>query len=235
MNFGTRLRDGIRLIHLSTRMVAGRRYWIWPLVTLIWPLFQLFRVVMEWREAFGPGDAQNALIGIPMTVLGLMLGIRSIAGEIDARTLEIAYTVPGGATRVWTAKLLGGLSLLLFSEFLLAAVSYVFATSFPIGALYGALQGAVVYAVLGMGLATLLKSESAGGLIALGVLAFNFLIQAGNGRISPFFNPTLMTDAEVPEVLAWTVQNRIGFALIVAAIIALAFSRSDQRERMLGT
>jgi hypothetical protein len=40
------------------------------------------------------------------------------------------------------------------------------------------------------------------------------------------------TDAD--QLLAYTVQNRIGFVLVIAAVIALAFGRAEQRERILG-
>ena len=110
----SRLSDAWRLLLLSARMIAGRRFWIAPLLPLLWTAFQLFRLVIGWREeAYTPVDAQNVLIGFPLTVLGIIFGMRIIAGEIDRRTLEIAYTVPGGTHRVWLAKLLAAFLLLL--------------------------------------------------------------------------------------------------------------------------
>ena len=52
-------------------------------------------------------------------------------------------------------------------------------------------------------------------------------------RISPSFNPEIYTAVDAADVLSWTVQNRIGMALIMVAIIALSFGRAEQRERML--
>jgi len=40
-------------------------------------------------------------------------------------------------------------------------------------------------------------------------------------------------DAEPAELVAWAVQNRVGFALFVAAIVALAFERAGNRESLL--
>jgi ABC-type transport system involved in multi-copper enzyme maturation permease subunit len=225
--------DALRLLHLSLRMIAGRRFWLWPLVTLLWPAFQVFQLVARWRpNDYAPSDAQVVLIGFPMTVLAMGLGMRVIAGELDRRTLEIAYTVPGGTHRVWLSKLLAALVLLVAAEALLAVATFLFCTSFPPGALYGALQAALFYLVLTMGLAALCKSEAAGALLAVVVLGVNLFAQST--RLSPSFNPeSLATTADAADLVAWTVQNRIGFALVTVALAALAFGRAEHRERML--
>jgi len=230
------LRDAGRLLVLSLRMVAGRRYWIAPLLPLTWVAFQIFRLVVGWRpENFTPADAQNVLIGFPLVILAVGLGVRIIASEIDRRTLEIAYTVPGGTARVWRAKLAAAVSLLLAAEVLLAASVYLFCTEFEfVATLYGALQAALFYMVLGMALSVLFKSEAAGALVAAAALVVAFPFQAANTRLSPFWNPLNLTDADPVNVLAWTVQNRIGFALVCAALIALAFGRAENREKLLG-
>jgi hypothetical protein len=230
------LRDAGRLLVLSLRMVAGRRYWIASLLPLTWVVFQIFRLVVGWRpENFTPADAQNVLIGFPLVILAVGLGVRIIASEIDQRTLEIAYTVPGGTARVWLAKLAAAVSLLLAAEVLLAASVYLFCTEFELVAtLYGALQAALFYMVLGMALSVLFKSEAAGALVTAAALVVAFPFQAGNTRLSPFWNPLNLTDFDPVNVLAWTVQNRIGFALVCAALIALAFGRAENREKLLG-
>src|SRR5690606_17354318 len=109
---------------------------------LIWPAYQALNLLLGWRpQSFEPADAQNALIGFPLTVLGIGLGVRIIAAEIEQRTLEVTYTVPGGARRVWIAKLAAAAVLLLVAELLLAAVTAAFFTPFPLSALHGAFQG----------------------------------------------------------------------------------------------
>ena len=125
----------------------------------------------------------------------------------------------------------------------LAIATWIFLTPFPLDALYGALQAAVFYMVLGMGMATLFKSETAGAMLTAVVLGFNGIVtQFGENqvRVSPFWNPhasNFVADgggvSDPSEILAWTVQNRIGFALLMAAILALAFMRAGRRERML--
>jgi hypothetical protein len=52
-------------------------------------------------------------------------------------------------------------------------------------------------------------------------------------RLSPFFNPIAVREDLETEVLAWTIQNRIGFALFIMAIYALACVRADRREQLL--
>ena len=102
---------------------------------------------------------------------------------------------------------------------------------------YGAMQAALFYLVLSMGMATLLRSEAAGVMGIAAILGFNGLI-SGFGenqvRISPFWNAHALGDADPTELFAWTLQNRIGIILAMAAILALAFMRANRRERMLG-
>jgi hypothetical protein len=233
-----RLADTLRLVHLSARSLAGRRYWIVALIPLVWVWLQALFVVARMRETVpGPDAAQGELIGLPATILGLALGVRVIAGEIDRRTLEIAYTVPGGAQRVWLAKLAAAAAMLAVSVLLVGLEARLVFTEFPIGALYGAFQGALFYLALGTGLATLFKSEATGALVGVGVLIANGVI-TGFGenqlRVSPLWNPAAL-DAATPEadVLAWTVQNRVGFALAIMAIVALSIVRAERRETML--
>jgi len=189
-------------------------------------------------QGFTEAHAQNTLIGLPLAVLAIGLGVRIIAGEIEQRTLEVTYTVPGGAQRVWIAKLSAAMVPLLLAEGLLAAITAIFFTSYPLSALYGALQGAVFYLVLAMALGALFRSEIA-AMLAGGVILFlNGLVTNAFGnntnRISPLFNPLALDNADVTEVLAWTVQNRIGVALAIIALALLAFARAERRERLLG-
>jgi hypothetical protein len=224
------------LLVLSFRTVAGRRYWIATLLPLIWIAFQIFRLLVGWRpQDFTAADAQNLLIALPLVVLSIGLGVRIIAAEIDRRTLEIAYTVPGGAHKVWLAKLGAVLLLLVASELLLAASSYAFCTAFkPLGTLYGAFQPALFFLVLAMALSTLFKSEAAGALATVAVLVVCWPLQQAQTRLSPFWNSAAMTDADPSNLVAWSVQNRIGFLLLSAALIVLAFSRAENREKLLG-
>jgi hypothetical protein len=232
-----RLREQLGLVPVSLRLLAGRHWWAAPLLVLVWPAFWFLCVAAGWtEEPFEARHVQGWLVGIPLVFLAAGLGVRVIAGEIDQRTLEIAYTVPGGATRVWTSKLLASLALILPAEAVLALAAFVFVPSYPPGALYGALQAALFYLVLAMALATLFKSEATGGLVLALVLVLNlFLTASGNAqfRFSPFWNPEVLSEAPERDVLAWTIQNRIGFALVTAAILALTFSRAERRERML--
>lgn len=229
-----------RLLLLCARIVAGRRFWAVPLLTLVWPAFQALRLLVGWQpEAFDPADAQTVLIAFPLTLMAMLMGVRVIAGEIDLRTLEIAYTVPGGAHRVWLAKLAAALGILLAAEALLAIATFVFFTAYPAGALYGALQAGLFYLVLAMAVSTLFRSEATGALITVGMLSLNGLLTGFGGvqmRLSPFWNPaepTLQQRYAAAEVMARTVQNRIAILLIIAALMALTFGRAERREKML--
>ena len=235
----------IRLRHLAARLtlyqlaavsVAGHRFWLLPLLPLCWLAVLAVAALLGVPLDFEPASAQGTLIGVPLTVLAIFLGLRVIAGEIDGRSLEIAYTVPGGCERVWWAKLAGAALMLVLAEAFLAAVVWPLFTAFPLMALYGALQAAIFYLVLAMAMATLFRSEVAGAMATVAILAFNGAV-TGFGqqqlRFSPFWNPLAADGVDPQQVLASTVQNRIGVALLAAAILSLAFMRANRRERML--
>jgi ABC-type transport system involved in multi-copper enzyme maturation permease subunit len=237
MAWKARLADRAQLARLSAYLLAGRRYWIPPLLPLAWLAFQAVLLVTGAREeAFVAEAAQGTLIGAPLSVLGMLLGSRVIAGELDARRVEVAYTVPGGAHRVWLSKLLAGWSMLVAGEVLLASVVWAFFTAYPLSALVGALQAATFYMVLAMGLAALMKSEVAGAMTSATVLVANGVL-TGFGenqlRLSPFWNPGMLRDTDPSLVFAWTLQNRVGFALLIAGLVSLAFSHAERREKML--
>ena len=232
-----RLIDGVLLINLSLRWQFGRRMWLAPVLALGWPAYHALSLLAGWRgTSFAAAEVQNFLLGLPLIVLAIGLGVGIIAGEIEQRTLEVTYTVPGGARRVWLAKLLAAALPLLAAGALLAVITAVFFTSYPLSALYGALQGAAFYLVLSMGLGALLKSEITAALLAAMVLFLNGLL-GGFGEIqrrwSPLFNPLGVPDSNSGDLLAWTIQNRIGVALLILALVALSCVRAERREQLL--
>jgi len=231
------LLDGVQLLKLSLRWQLGRRIWLAPVLALGWPAFHALSLLFGWRDGrFAAVDAQNYLIGLPLNVLAIGLGVGIIAGEIEQRTLEVTYTVPGGARRVWVAKLLAAALPLLAAGTLLAVFTALFFTSYPLSALYGALQGAVFYLVLAMGLGALLKSEITAALVA-GMALFLTGFLSGFGEVqrrwSPLFNPLGLDDANSLDAVAWTIQNRIGIALLILALVALSCVRAERREQLL--
>lgn len=231
----------ITLIRLSAVLLGGPRYWLLLLSPLLWLAAQAVLLLAGQLPTFNPLSAQNTLIGVPLAILGTFLGGRIIGGELDQRTLEIVYTVPGGAQRVWLAKLAAAVLMLLASLSLMAVFTFAFFTGFPIvQTLYGALQAAAFYMVAAMGLGSLLRSEAAGGLATLAILGLEafIVIQAGTlpramPHTSPFWNPLATKAADADQLLAMAVQNRIGFVLAIAAIVALTFARAERREKML--
>jgi ABC-type transport system involved in multi-copper enzyme maturation permease subunit len=227
--------DAAVLLRLSLRLQLGRWVWLVPAIALLWPAYQAITVLLASRQ-LNAADAQNGLIGMPLVVLAIGLGVRVIAAEIDQRTLEVAYTVPGGARRVWVAKLAAAAVPLLGTGLLLAIIDAVFLVRYPLSALYGALQAAAFYLVLAAGLGALLRNEITAALVASVMLALNgFLTGFGNApsRWSPLFNPLAVKDLSETEIFAWTVQNRIGFALLILSLVTLTCARTERRETLL--
>jgi len=224
----------ITTIRLSAVVMAGPRHWLLPLAPLAWLAIQAGLLIVGRRPGFEPAAAQTTLIGLPLAVLAGFLGGRIIAGEMDQRTLEIAYTVPGGTHRVWLGKLAAASLMLLISLSLMATVTFAFFTPFPIGpTLYGAAQGAAFHLVAAMGFATLFRSEAGGAMATMALLALNWYVAPVGLRISPFWNPLTVPGADADQLLAIAIQNRIGVALAIAAIVALTFARAERREKML--
>jgi hypothetical protein len=231
------LADTAMLLGLSLRLQLGRWYALVPALALLWPLYHAVTVVAGWRELpFDAANVQNVLIGIPLFVLAIGLGVRVVAAEVEQRTLEVAYTVPGGARRVWLAKLGAAAVLLLGTGLLLASITAVFFARYPLSVIYGALQGAAFYLVLAAALGALLRNEITAALVACVVLGLNgVLTRFGSMQTewSPLFNPLAVKDSSELQIFAWTVQNRIGFAILIAALVALTCARAERREKLL--
>ena len=228
----------ITVVRLSAVVIAGPRYWLLPLLPLPWLAVQAVWLIAGYGPTFEAAAAQNTLIGAPVAVLALFLGGRIVAGELDQHTLEIAYTTPGGAYRVWLGKLAAASMILLASLSLMTVLSFTLFTAFPVvQTFWGAAQSVAFCLALSMGLSTLFRGETSGALASLGLLgllgAIRFLIPL-QFRVSPFWNPLAVEDADAEQLLAMAVQNRIGFALAIAAMVALTFARAERREKMLG-
>jgi ABC-type transport system involved in multi-copper enzyme maturation permease subunit len=231
-----RLADTWRLLWLSARVLGGRWVWAAPLIVLLWPAFQYLFLALGWEdEQHTSGSVQNGLIGFPLNVLAIGLGVRIIGGEIDRRTLEIAYTVPGGAQRVWLSKLVAAFGILVAALAALGAVAFAFFTAYPPGALYGAVQSAVFFLALSMAFSALLRNEITAALVTAGAFTVLGMLSFAMGRASPMWNPASegLVSMRNAEILAATVQNRIGYALVVAALVALAIGRAERREKLL--
>ncbi len=229
-------RPDFYLLRLVLVMMVGRRFWLLPLLPLGWLVFLQLDLFSFFNMS--PEAVQGLVLGVPMALLGIFLGIRVIAGEIDDRSLELAYTVPGGSERLWRIKLIAAVTMLLVMEATLALVTVTWITGFPLGALYGAFQAGCFYLVLSLSLATLFRSQIGGGVFTVILLGINGVLTGfGNAQLrgSPFFNPYVIVGADSTDVLAWTVQNRIGMLLLMAGILSLAFMRANRRERMLSS
>lgn len=229
-----RLGAQFELFRLAGLAIAG--HWVWLLIflPLVWLVARALETLISPSGPFEPVNAQVGLMGIPMAILAVILGLRIIAGEMDGRSLEIAYTVPGGCQRVWWAKLAASALILIAAEALLALVTYFLFTKFNFVALYGAIQGAVFYLALSMAFAALFRSEVAGAMATAAVLVFDLLVLGNGNRASPLWNPLAVQNPDPDVILAMTVQNRIGVPIVIALIIGLAFMRANRRERMLG-
>lgn len=234
-----RLADIAELLYLSLKLQLGKYFWAWPLLPLLWMLFNSFLVLIGDTNPneFNPSDAQNSLIGGPVYFLAVAIGMQIISSEIEARTLEVCYTVPGGAKRIWLSKLAAALCLLVPSILLLALYTWFVFTEFPLAALYRVLQGAIFYLVLSMGAGALFRNKMTAGMACMVFMFFNgALTNFGDNptRYSPLFNPSnLVQSMSSQELFYFLLQNHIGYAMITVMLVVLTFSRTERRELML--
>ena len=73
-------RPDLGLLRLALVVAGGRRFWLLALLPLLWLLFQAGVLLAGAGEAFGESSAQGTLIGLPLTLLAVFLGIRIISG-----------------------------------------------------------------------------------------------------------------------------------------------------------
>lgn len=217
--------------------IAGHFFWIWPLVLVVgWLSVHTFleHDKINIINSITVSDVQNRMLGIPLAILGAILGLRIIAGEINARTIEIIYTVPGGANRVWTIKLLAAITMIVITEIALATYTWFYFTHFPIEAMLGAFLASMLFLVISMGFSALFRSEVSGAIIALLLFGLVWFVRQGtNTRWLPFFNPYATNVDESLNLLSLTLQNRIGYGLVILGLICLAYMRGERREKLL--
>ncbi|MDE0093654.1 MAG: hypothetical protein OXO49_04010 [Gammaproteobacteria bacterium] len=229
----------INLLRRAAVATAGRFFWLIPIVVpIIWLAANEFLLTIRlFLETVGVREIQNRLLGLPLVVIAIFLGLRIVAGEINARTLEIVYTVPGGASRVWTTKLLAAAAILLSTEVIMAVYLWFRFGPFPIEAIYGAFQCAIFFLVISMGFSALFRSEVSGAIVSCALL-FLFGVFSGFGYTqhiwSPFFNPYADSFLSDTSVLVNILRNRIGFAIVIGILVWLAFLRGERREKLLG-
>lgn len=240
-NVWAKVTQWFELIRLAMVAIAGHFFWIWPLVLVVgWLSVHTFleHDKINIINSITVSDVQNRMLGIPLAILGSILGLRIIAGEINSRTIEIIYTVPGGANRVWTIKLLAAIAMVVITEIALALYTWFYFTHFPIEAMLGAFLASVFFMVLSMGFSALFRSEVSGAIIAALVFFVSMLMLQGPGeenmkKFLPFFNPYATNVDESVNLLSLTIQNRIGYFLVILGLICLAYMRGERREKLL--
>lgn len=231
----TRFLQGIEVLRFAAIAVAGHKFWLIPIIVpIVWLLPQTGMEVLNWVTIRDEGIAFR--LSIPLAVVGLFLGLRIIASEINARTLEIVYTVPGGAEKVWWVKILASLMILLLTEAIMAVYTWFLITPYNLESLYGALQVGVFYMSVAMGFSALFRSEVSGAIVAVVALGFNIVFtEFGREQywLSPIYNPHAIDNEGLRAIIAETLRNRIFIGLVTLMIFSLAFLRGNRREKLL--
>lgn len=225
----------MEVLRFAAIAVAGHKFWLIPIVVpIVWLLPQTGMEILNWVTIRDEGVAFR--LSVPLAVVGLFLGLRIIASEINARTLEIVYTVPGGAEKVWWVKILASLMILLLTEAIMAVYIWFLITPYNLESLYGALQVGVFYMSVAMGFSTLFRSEVSGAIVAVVALGLNIVV-TNFGReqhwLSPIYNPHIIDNEGLRALIAETLRNRIFIALVILMIFSLAFLRGNRREKLL--
>lgn len=217
------------MLLLSLRQHLGRRFYLIPWLVSVWPIYHAVRMLESGQVRFYPADAQNELIGLPIYLLAIGMGIRIIANEVEQHTLEVAYTIPGGAVKIWAWKIVSSLFIIVCALLLLAGITWTLFTPFPLGVLYRVLQGATFFLVFAMAAGALLKSELAAAVVSV-TLLFILYPRFYGLRWSPIFDP-LHADIFGDHLVGlWLLQNHVWVFLLSLLIVLYAFVKVEQRE-----
>ena len=225
----------LEVLRYAAIAISGHKFWLIPIVVpIVWLAPQSGMEILDW-VTIGDHGIQFRL-AVPLAMVGLFLGLRIVASEINARTLEIVYTVPGGAEKVWWVKILASLMILLLTLAVMGVYAWFLITPYNLESLYGALQVGVFYMAVSMGFSTLFKSEVSGAIVAVVLLGLNILFtEFGREQYwwSPIYNPHAINEQDLKTIVVGTLRNRIFVALVTIMIFSLAFLRGNRREKLL--
>lgn len=220
------------LMLLCLKQQYGRKFLLLPFATLPWLVYKFVMLLESGQLEYRAINAQNELIGLPLCLLAIWLGIGIVAREIEACTLETTYTLAHEARLLWYMKLFCAGIILLLSEALLALVSYAVFTDFPISLLYRSMQSAVFFLVLAMGLGALFRNQIVAAMVSIAVLVFLYNLMTVN-YISPMFNPLELDLIRQGETQLMITQNYLLTQFLVFIFVGLTFKRIGRREVLL--
>lgn len=225
----TTISDAWFLLKLSLRQQFGHFYYLIPLTVLVWPAYKFVTLLESSQLTFSIRDVQNELIGLPLYLLAIGLGVGIIAKEVEQDTLEVVYTIPGSIKNFWLIKLVSTVIILLITEVILAVICSAIFTSFPLPLLYSVFQGAVFFLVLAMFFGVLMKNQLAAAVFT-SFIFFILYTKFDGWKWSPVFNPLLDHNTSYAEIT----QNHIANLLMIIILSHLAFFKSQNRENFLG-
>ena len=195
-------------------------------------MYKFVLLLESGQLEFGPASAQNEIIGLPLCLLALGLGVGIVAREIDARTLETAYSINNSARSLWLTKISAAVLLIVLAECLLAVLCHLVFTPFGFDVLYRAFQSALFFLVLAMGLGALLRSELVAAILSIGIVVF-FYNAFTNQYWSPLFNPLELEAFGQGNIHALMTQNFLLIVFLIFMILGLTLFRVERREVLL--
>lgn len=226
------LKFNLFLYILCNRLQMGHRFWMLPFAVFIWPLLQACMVFIGWKQGgFELVDVQNRLMGYPLYLMSIGIGVGLIANEVEKRTLEVSFTLPGGSAKIWINKLIAASFLIIMAELILGLCTWIFFTGITSGIVIRVFQGAIFYLVLAMTAGAFFKNSLIAGIVTCFVLFANSYFT--NGSWSPVFNPLTINNLSAGDLMQLIIRNHF---IVIAAIFVmalLAFLRMEQREALL--
>ena len=228
----TQLKFNLFLYILCNRLQMGHRFWMLPFAVFIWPLLQASMMFMGWKQGgFELVDVQNRLMGYPLYLMAIGIGVGLIANEVEKRTLEVSFTLPGGAARIWINKLIAASFLIIVAEFILAFCTWIFFTGITSGIIIRVFQGAIFYLVLAMTAGAFFKNSLIAGIVTCFVLFINSYFT--NRSWSPVFNPLTINNLSTGDLMQLIIRNHFIIVLAIFVMALLTFLRIEQREALL--
>jgi len=171
---------------------------------------------------------------VPMIIIAIYLSMMLVSFEKDNNTIETIFAIPGSPYKVWLYKLAILYLLMIFIQFTLVMIIFIFVADFPIMVML--INGFIpifMISNLNFYFSTVFKSGYVAGLISLIVLFFNFVLADELYEtvwflyLNPFGRPVELDIDLWNNILFY---NKLGITLIGLFFLYLGLRKLLKRE-----
>jgi hypothetical protein len=230
----------IRMGKLELRRSTGGRSLYLVAGCLVWFIIAALWNSLAAEVPMEGTSVQNGILSLPLVLLVVFLGSQVVASDQENRSLEVVLAMPRGRVMVWVGRIVVAIVFAWAVSLLLAVLSWFFVAGFNLPGVWAStLFPLMFFATLAFCLAVLMRSGTAGALVASLLLIVIFITNQGwRASFLVYIYPFLNAWLPPSEMLAsdWTrevVANRIGVTIASAAFLLFGMLGMRRRERLL--